>query len=147
MLYDSCNAFENGRKLDNGQLRNSYPPFHSSSRLTTTPSLGQGVIFYRSTTQSRSEPLYFDREIVSYFQHQNISWKMNPPSAPHFGGVWERLVQTIKQVFLLNFGSARLSLDLFITIVGETERFLNVRPLTHVSSDVADDLPHQNVSF
>ena len=65
---------------------------------------------------------------------------MNPPSAPHFGGAWERLVQMIKRVFLLNLGSARLSRDLFITIVAETERLLNGRPLTHVNSDIADDL-------
>ena len=66
---------------------------------------------------------------------------MNPPSTPHLGGVWERLVQMIKRVFLLNLGSARLSRDLFITIVAETEGILNGRPLTHVNSDIADDLP------
>ena len=55
--------------------------------------------------------------------------------------MWNRLVQMIKRVFLLNLGSARLYRDLFITIVAETEGSLNGRPTTQVNSDVAVDLP------
>ena len=55
--------------------------------------------------------------------------------------MWERLVSLIKRAFLLNLGSDRLSRDLFATIVAETEAILNSRPLTHVSSDLDDDLP------
>ena len=46
----------------------------------------------------------------------------------------------IKRAFLLNLGSDRLSRDQFATIVAETEAILNSRPLTHVSSDLDDDL-------
>ena len=52
-----------------------------------------------------------------------------------------RLVSMIKRAFLLNLGSDRLSRDLFATIVAETEAILNSRPLTHVSSELDDDLP------
>ena len=103
--------------------------------------LDNASYFMGTRKQLRSEPLSFDREIASYLKDQNISWKMNPPSAPHFVGVWERLVQMTKRVFLLNLGSARLSRDLFITIASETAGILNGRPLTHVISDVADNLP------
>ena len=58
----------------------------------------------------------------------------------HFGGASERLVSMIKRAFLLNLGSDRLSRDLFATIVAETESILNSRPLTHVSSELDDDL-------
>ena len=74
-------------------------------------------------------------------QIPNVEWRLNPPAAPHFGGVWERLVSMIKRAFLLNLGSDRLSRYLFATIVAETEAILNSRPLTHVSSDLDDDLP------
>ena len=47
----------------------------------------------------------------------------------------------MKPAFLLNLGSDRLSRDLYATIVAETEAILNSRPLTHVSSDLDDDLP------
>lgn len=66
---------------------------------------------------------------------------MNPPAAPHFGGVWERLVQVVKRALLLNLGSARLTSEVFLTIVAETEALVNARPLTHVSCDVRDQLP------
>ena len=67
---------------------------------------------------------------------------MAPKSSgcPHFGGVWDRLVSMIKQAFLLNLGSDRLSRDLFATIVAETEAILNSRPLTQVSSVLDEDL-------
>ena len=47
----------------------------------------------------------------------------------------------IKRAFLLNLGSDRLSRDLFANIVAETEAIINSRPLTHVNSDLDDDLP------
>ena len=103
--------------------------------------LDNATYFIGAKKQLRTEPLSFDTEIASYLHDQIISWKMKPPSAPHFVGAWERLIQMIKRVFLLNVSSARLSRDLFITIVAETEGLLNERPLTHVNSDIADDLP------
>ena len=137
VLYYSCYAFRNDRKPHNGQLRDSYSQVDSTPRLTTTKTLGQCDILHRSEKQLQTEPLSFDTEIASYLHDQNISWKMKPPSAPHFVGVWERLVQMIKRVFLL----ICTPLYLFITIVAETEGLLNERPLTHVNHDIADDLP------
>ena len=42
--------------------------------------------FIGAKKQLRTEPLSFDTEIASYLHDQNISWKMNLPSAPHLGG-------------------------------------------------------------
>ncbi|XP_075253330.1 uncharacterized protein LOC142345128 [Convolutriloba macropyga] len=73
--------------------------------------------------------------------NQSVEWRLNPPSAPHFGGVWERLVQIVKRALLLNLRSAKLTWDTFSTIVTETERLVNARPSTHVRSDVEDEDP------
>ena len=40
----------------------------------------------------------------------NTIWKFKPPYGPHFGGVWERLIQTAKRTLLVILRSKRLSL-------------------------------------
>ena len=77
--------------------------------------------------------------IKSQWQQQNITWKMNPPLAPHFGGIWERLIQSAKRTLLIILGSQQLKAEVFQTIVAETERLLNSRPITYVSSDTNDE--------
>ena len=62
-----------------------------------------------------------------------LRWDFNPPFAPHFSGVWERMIQTAKRTLLIILGSKKLTLDFFQTILTETELMLNSRPLTHVA--------------
>ena len=38
--------------------------------------------------------------ITQQLSQQNVVWKMNPPLAAHFGGVWERTIQTAKRTLL-----------------------------------------------
>ena len=62
-----------------------------------------------------------------------MEWHLKPPFAPHFGGAWERLIQMAKKTLLLILGSRKLTLELFHTILAETELMLNSRPLIHVA--------------
>ena len=71
----------------------------------------------------------------------NTTWKFNPPYGPHFGGVWERLIQSAKRTLLLILGSRRLSFDTFLTIMLETESILNSRPLTNVAEQPDNEEP------
>ena len=66
-----------------------------------------------------------------------MEWLLNSPFAPHFGGAWERLIQTAKKTLHLILGSRKLTLELFHISLAETELVFNSpRPLTHV-----DDYP------
>ena len=69
---------------------------------------------------------------------QNINWHFNPPSAPHFGGAWERLVKSVKEVLYITMQNRILTDSQFSTLLTEVESILNNRPLTSVSSDVQD---------
>ena len=66
-------------------------------------------------------------------------WKFNPPSAPHMGGVWERLVRSVKEAMTGLMKDAVLTDPQLLTLLTEAESILNSRPLTP-SSDNVDDL-------
>ena len=101
-----------------------------------------GSNFLGARKQIGRRPLILDHDYIKdQLLNQSVEWKLNPPSAPHFVGVWERLIQCVKRALLLNLGSARLTRDVFATIVSEAECLVNSRPLTHVRINHEDDNP------
>ena len=59
----------------------------------------------------------------------------NPPSAPHHGGVWERLVRSFKHTFYAILGNRRLTDEILTTAFCLVEQSLNARPLVPASAD------------
>ena len=76
--------------------------------------------------------------IEEHLVQQGIRWKFNPPAAPHFGGVWERLVRNCKKAMYAVLGNQSVTEDVLSTTMCLVEQTLNARPLTPVSSDVND---------
>lgn len=74
-------------------------------------------------------------------QQHHIDWKFNPPSASHFGGIWERLIRLVRRVLysLLRDQSISLDDESLHTVMCEVEQIVNNRPLTP-SSDNPNDL-------
>ena len=66
---------------------------------------------------------------------KGIRWKFNPPSAPHQGGSWERMVRSCKRVFYSILGNRRMTDDTLNITFCLVEQALNNRPLTPVSDD------------
>ena len=50
--------------------------------------------------------------------HKGIKWRFNPPSAPHQGGIWERLVRRFKRVLYTILGTRRLTNEVLHTTFG-----------------------------
>ena len=69
---------------------------------------------------------------------KRITWKFNPPSAPHHGGVWERVVRSFKHVFYAAFGNRRLTDEILITTFCLVQQSMNARLLVPASSDATD---------
>ena len=67
-----------------------------------------------------------------------IKMKFNPPSAPHHGGSWERLVWSVKRVLYDILGNNRVTEEVLRTTLCLAEQSLNARPITAVSSDPLD---------
>lgn len=68
----------------------------------------------------------------------HIQWHFNPPSAPHFGGLWEAAVRSAKYHLLRVLGDHVLSVEDMNTLLVQVEACLNSRPLTPISDDPND---------
>ena len=81
-------------------------------------------------------------KIVQTARRFNTEWIFNTPLASHHGGVWERLIRTIRKVLTaILHKNARLTDDSLHTFFCEVENVVNGRPLTKCSSDVNDETP------
>jgi len=69
---------------------------------------------------------------------EGIEWRFNPPSAPHFGGLWESAVKSAKHHLSRMMGEAKLTLSELNTLLCQIEACLNSRPITPMSSDPGD---------
>ena len=65
---------------------------------------------------------------------RGINWRFSPPSGPHHGGCWERLVKPFKLGLKAVFLDRSVPEPVLLTTLIEIEGILNSRPLTNVSS-------------
>ncbi|XP_042069251.1 uncharacterized protein LOC121812105 [Haplochromis burtoni] len=70
-----------------------------------------------------------------------IVFHFNPPAAPHFGGVWEREIRSVKMALYTTVGSQPLQEEVLHTVLVEVEGILNSKPLGYVPSDISDPDP------
>ena len=71
--------------------------------------------------------------------NKGVSWKWNPPAAPHFGGVFESMIKSAKRAIFAVLGDAEVNDEELETIFIRVESLLNWRPLTAVSDYPNDD--------
>ena len=82
------------------------------------------------------EPALKDR-----LAEQSISFRFNPPLAPHFGGVWEREIKSVKASLQVVLKDQVLPEEVLMTVLIEVEGILNSKPLGYATSDIADPDP------
>ncbi|GFT71679.1 uncharacterized protein TNCV_4689721 [Trichonephila clavipes] len=77
-------------------------------------------------------------KIENFIVSEGIVWHFNPPSTPHFGGLWEAGIKSLKSHLKRVIGNTILTYEEFVTLVTQVEAVLNSRPLTKISSDPND---------
>ena len=57
-----------------------------------------GTNFVGSAKELKAAIKSWNQDIIEQrLAQKQIEWRFNPPGAPHFGGVWERLVRSCKR--------------------------------------------------
>ncbi|XP_062708042.1 uncharacterized protein LOC115258210 isoform X2 [Aedes albopictus] len=79
-------------------------------------------------------------ECADTFTGARTKWTFNPPSAPHMGGVWERMVRSVKEAMAVFAHGERITDEILQTTLIEAESLINSRPLTYVSTNVQEDM-------
>ncbi|XP_058816228.1 uncharacterized protein LOC131679509 [Topomyia yanbarensis] len=69
---------------------------------------------------------------------ESITWHMNPPKAPHFGGLWEAAVKVAKKQMYRQLGNTRLNFEDMTTLLSQIEASMNSRPLVPMTEDPSD---------
>ncbi|XP_044778690.1 uncharacterized protein LOC123327154 [Drosophila simulans] len=81
-----------------------------------------------------------DEALAGFFANEGISWYFIPPSAPHFGGMWEAGVRSIKLHMKRILGSKALTFEELSTVLTQIEAILNSRPLCPTGDNSLDPL-------
>ena len=99
-----------------------------------------GTCFHGADKELQAQMRTTNEAMALTFTSSRTRWIFNPPSAPHMGGVWERLVRSIKSAICVPLESPRKPDDeTLLTILYEAECMVNSRPLTYVPLESADD--------
>lgn len=77
-------------------------------------------------------------KIQGVLSQVGIRWSFNPPAGSHHGGVWERMIRSVKKVLCSVLHQQRLDDDGLHTVLCEVESILNDRPITKLSDDPND---------
>lgn len=77
----------------------------------------------------------WNQEVISdQLSQADIVWHFNPPAAADMGGVWERMVGTVKRALRTVLGKLMVTDEVLQTVIAEAEAVVNSRPLTYVSA-------------
>ncbi|XP_062549874.1 uncharacterized protein LOC134214528 [Armigeres subalbatus] len=98
-----------------------------------------GTNFLGASNQLKQEVEKLNNHLASTFTNTTTRWSFNPPGAPHMGGVWERMVRSVKVAINGILDTQRRPDDEVLeTVVIEAEAMINSRPLTYIPLESAD---------
>jgi len=102
-----------------------------------------GTIFRGAERELKAAVKQFNQAVASSNPARvdfmkNINWHFQPPSAPTWGGVFERLVGMTKRVFKGMSASEPYNEDVFRTVLSKAIGIMNRRPLTEITTDPDD---------
>lgn len=95
----------------------------------------RGTNFVGTNNDLRREMMEMDRHSATLLRRwpfANTRWMFNPSAAPHMGGVWERLMRSVKTAIAAIQTNEIPKEEAFATFVVEAESVVNSKPLTFI---------------
>ena len=74
-------------------------------------------------------------DVMRFFSDKRIAWKFIPQHAPHFGGIWEAVVKSVKIHLKRVLGDVKLTYEELSTLLYQIEACLNSRPPAPLPND------------
>lgn len=98
----------------------------------------QGTNFRGGERELRDSFKAMHPTLQSELAKHQVKFLFNPPSAPYFGGAWEREIRCLKAALYATIQLQTVTKEVLRTVLIEIEGILNSKPLGYVSSDIAD---------
>ncbi|XP_076549055.1 uncharacterized protein LOC143306155 [Osmia lignaria lignaria] len=92
----------------------------------------------RELTRMFTSASVFYKETAAVLAKDGTTWHFIPPYAPHFGGLWEAGVKSVKHHLRRVIGNSKLTFEEMSTLLCQIEACLNSRPLYALSEDPSD---------
>lgn len=83
--------------------------------------------------------LTVSEDLVNEIANDGSIWHFIPPASPHFGGLWEAGIKSMKQHLKKIIGESTLTYEELATLLSQVEACLNSRPLCPTTSDPSDN--------
>ncbi|XP_037807268.1 uncharacterized protein LOC119600793 [Lucilia sericata] len=88
----------------------------------------------RQTDKEFVAALKNNSTVAPLLEEDKIQWHFIPPASPHFGGIWEAAVKSMKYHMKRIIGEHRLTFEEMTTLLTQIEAVLNSRPLHQLDS-------------
>jgi hypothetical protein len=85
--------------------------------------------------------LQADSSVQDLLARRNLLWIFSASLAPWWGGFWERMVRSVKDLLRRSNGRACLAYDELEASLIEIESVINARPLNYIGEGADDPLP------
>lgn len=95
--------------------------------------VGASAIFTKTERE-----LGFNQQMLSSLSTMGTKWHFSPPLAPHFNGLAESAIRSVKHHIRRIIGESTLTYEELSTFLIQVECILNSRPLYPLSSDATD---------
>lgn len=76
--------------------------------------------------------------VAEFLANSEIQWHFIPPMSPHFGGLWEAAVKSVKSHLVKYSSHTHLTFEEMVTLLTQIEAILNSRPLYATADDDAN---------